>query len=174
MKSANAVYSILERQCCIGLRALDSVATPLGDKSCLCSPLTMWLGPSYPASLCPSFLIWKLGSWEYLSYRVLGSKCKAFRLSAIAIIRDVIQFQKSYTFHFEGSNLVSYPFQLFLRSYYRMNLVLPKKVGWEVCKDTCVTCNSQFEADGRFSLAVVNSRVPKINTTWKDFEWNSV
>lgn len=83
------------------------------------------------------------------------------RVRAMAIIREVIQFPKRYTFHSNGLTL---GVQMLLTQSnflcvhtHRTNTLPPRKYGWEVCIETCVTYNCQFEADGKFSVARVNS-----------------
>lgn len=102
------------------------------------------------------------------------------RVRAIPIIRDVIWFQKCCTFHSNGSipgssfKCVSPTSDFHWVSYCRTNMLLPRKFAWEVCVESCMTCNSQLEAGSTLSLAIVNSWAPKTNRTWKYFDWNSI
>lgn len=59
-------------------------------------------------------------------------------------------------------------------SPYGTNPLLPGESEWEVCAESCATCNHQFEADSKFSWTIVNSWVPQVNRNWKYLDWNFV
>lgn len=144
MKSANTLHSILERQHCAELKSSDSVARLLGDKSWLCSPLTMWLEASYLTSLSPSFLFEK---WGYQPYRVLGNICKA--LGHCLAQSEVHGFKQrchpasnNWTFHSSGSILgssnVSHTFLTFNECHIIEKICYcQRSLGEKLCRELC-------------------------------------